>query len=158
MSISQKRKAEDLFQAEGNQRHLRTKSHACSWVGPSAWRGAAKRNIRGTIGEMFITWSDSMATECPVLVIVVQIHKTMLGMSVHPWCGDYFVPGLTDWIFSSSGSLPQPWYVTPLVRPRSLHTRCPSSYLLEQVLRQQHLALLNPDVSWGRKNNPEPWN
>ncbi|XP_032260111.1 cytochrome c oxidase subunit NDUFA4-like [Phoca vitulina] len=21
-----------------------------------------------------------------------------------------------------------------------------------------HLALSNPDVSWGRKNNPEPWN
>nr|XP_058915275.1 cytochrome c oxidase subunit NDUFA4-like [Kogia breviceps] len=21
-----------------------------------------------------------------------------------------------------------------------------------------HLALFNPDVSWNRKNNPEPWN
>ncbi|XP_040596154.1 cytochrome c oxidase subunit NDUFA4-like [Mesocricetus auratus] len=26
------------------------------------------------------------------------------------------------------------------------------------ALYVMHLALLNPDVSWNRKNNPEPWN
>ncbi|KAB0344399.1 hypothetical protein FD754_021325, partial [Muntiacus muntjak] len=43
----------------------------------------------------------------------------------------------------------------PRLIPFLIFTRAGGTGAAADIL---HLALLNPDVSWDRKNNPEPWN
>lgn len=84
-------------------------------------------------------------------------------MSVHARCRAYLGPGLAGVIRSSPGPTASAAIMVRQILGQA--TKHPSSILLlvftgeggpGAALCVLCLALFDPDVSWGRKNNPEP--